>query len=174
MQHQPWEYEYANDESRYTAWQRERNIEEAQPMPEYQEAPRIVEAEIVEASRPGEHQHIPVAEVITLLVERFEAALQYKEIEIYQLREQLDALTLDRNNEAMLMRLQIDEAQREAKAERRELEVAEQVGRMLERENTRLSSEVERLNAAIVTMQQPASAARPALTLEDLLLTPIV
>ncbi len=173
MQHQPWDYEYANDESRATAWQRERNIEEAQAMPEYHEAARIVEAEIIEASRPGEHQHIPVAEVIALLVERFAAALQHKDLEIYQLREQLDALALARSNEAMLMRMQLEEVQRETRAERRELEVAEHVGRMLERENSRLSAEVERLNAAIAALQQPAPIARPALTLEDLLLTPI-
>ncbi len=85
------------------------------------------------------------SEIIDLLVNRFEQSLIEKEYELAALRRQADDAQYDREGEIVLLRGRLEDAERSAEEARRELDAVNMVCRMLERENRRLTGEVEQL-----------------------------
>jgi hypothetical protein len=89
------------------------------------------------------------AELIDMLVSRFEQSLLEKEYELAALRSQVEDAQYGREGEIVLLRGRLDEAERFGEEARRELDAVNMVCRMLERENRRLTSEVSELRAAL-------------------------
>jgi hypothetical protein len=90
--------------------------------PQATDAPRVVEAEVVE---PESHVPPDIAAILSRMADLYQELLHNKEQEITALRQALDVTELSAANE------------------RRELEMLNRLTKMMERENQRLTAELE-------------------------------